>query len=266
MMINQVSGQPWSLMAIILAALFLSACGGPKTITIKPDSRVIINKKPVDQSKTPSSNKQPSRTWRDDGPVTISSDRMTYLDDQEETVFEGQVKVRQEGLTLSSPYLKVNVISGQALAMGGVRLVDQEQAAVLQAEEMLYARDLSSVSARKNVVLTSKDEQGYFMKLQSNQLDWEPKAGSGEARGNVTAYYKNTTATAEVMLFSDKNQTIIMKKGSEQITQRPEVRQDQDRIIGDLITLKINEQNYIVSGQAEAYIDTSQSKQQREVK
>ncbi len=264
-MSNRRTKHAWNVW-LLLGAGVLAACSGPRTIHLGAMSEIVVEKKSIPSKATASPEPKLTPTWSEDRPVTIISDKMTYLNEGEITIFEGHVHVTQDGLELRAPYLKVSSSSGRALARNGVELTDHIQDAVIQARELDYQHDLSHVTARQQVHLITKDDTGNVIKLNSDQLDWQPNSGNGRAQGQVVVYYKAVTATAGIMTFSDQEKKIVLQPDPQKTQVQPLVLNKDDRITGRQITLLMNNNTYIVTGKAQALVNPNQDGKQRGLK
>ncbi len=264
-MSNRTNNYKW-LGWLLAGAVVMSACSGARTIHLGPTSEVVIEKQTVAAKTAIAMGPKLTPGWREDQPVAITSDKMTYLNDGEITIFQGHVHVKQEGLELKAPYLKVSSSSGQALAKDGVQLVDRIQDAVIKARELDYQHDLSHVTARQDVHLATKDDAGNAMKLSSDQLDWQPNSGNGRAQGQVVVHYKAVTATAGIMTFSDQEKKIVLKADPQKVLEQPLVINEGDRISGQQITLLMNDNTYIVTGKAQALVNPNREDKEKGLK
>jgi lipopolysaccharide export system protein LptA len=188
----------------------------------------------------------------EDRPAQITSDRLVYSNQGRVTVFQGNVNVRQDAARLESPYLEVRSEDGQAIASQGVRLIDLERGVTVTAQTLEYRRNLANAKARGDVRLYSHDDQGEPMNLRSDRLAWDTTRKEALAEGGVRVTYRGSTATAEAMHYRQSEQIITLSPAGNTSAARPQIVQEGNTITGNVITLRLNERVYEVSGTAHA--------------
>jgi lipopolysaccharide transport protein LptA len=200
---------------------------------------------------SPVSDSSRTKPFSEDRPVAIDSDRLSYTQQGQVTVFQGHVRVQQETTRLDAPYLEVRSQDGQAVARQGIRLVDHTRGITVTAQEMEYKENLSHAQVRGKVKVYSHDDQNQALLVQSGQLEWDAQGKDIKAREKVKVTYRGATATAEAMDYAQTAQVVEMtspKAGDA----RPRIEQNGDIITGDKIILKIKERAYQARGQARA--------------
>ncbi|MCK5242568.1 hypothetical protein KAR34_08970 [bacterium] len=243
----------WAMTGLCLGLLV--GCVPGKTVRLDSNRKIVIPRDKTKESKVVSAEESERfRPPKKDKPMQISSDRMIYREEGKVTLFLGNVQVNQEQAWLYTPYLQVNSELGLASARQGVRLIDHERGITVTAKELDYQEDLSNVITRENVKVSTHDDQGMALRLYGRRMEWEKKTESVLATGDVVLHYKDTTATAEIMTYYQKQQKLKLAKESDTSGKNPVVRQKDNMITGQIITLLIKEKIYEVEGSAKAII------------
>ncbi|MEW6516305.1 MAG: LptA/OstA family protein [candidate division FCPU426 bacterium] len=241
--------------AALAAMALLAGCAVPIRIDLQPGEKVTLKLSPTPVStSTVSSDGKRMAAPDKSQPVQITADRMQYQDQGQVTVFTGHVRVNQESAWLLAPYLEVQSRDGLAYARGGVRLIDHYRGITLTAKEMDYRRNLADVEVRKNVRVLTHDDQGQPLRIRCDRLDWNTEAETARAREQVVVHYKNITATAGDLRFSQEAETLLLLPPVEKPGERPEIIRGWDRITGEQITLRIKDRVYEVEGSARAVV------------
>jgi len=194
------------------------------------------------------------RPMSQDKPVAITSDRLSYTQQGQVTVFTGHVNVRQEGTLLEAPYLEVRSQDGQAVARQGIRLVDFERGVTLTAQELTYKENLAHAQAHGDVRVASTDERHQPLKVTSENLEWDTQKKDMKARDHVRVNYQGMTATAQALDYGQASELAELTSPGGKPDERPRIVQEGDVITGDKLILKIKERRYEAHGSARAEI------------
>jgi lipopolysaccharide export system protein LptA len=239
-----MSTRAW--LACCLVGLTVAACA-PRVFTPFPERTPAAVKSAAPETK----NVVPARP-AEDLPAQITSDRLVYTNQGRVSVFQGNVTVRQGATRVEAPYLEVRSEDGQAFAREGVRLIDSEQGVTLTARELEYRRSLANAKARGDVRLVSHDNRGESVRLRSDRLAWDTAHKEALAEGGVRVTSQGSTATAEGLHYRQSDQIIELNAAGNSLAARPQIVQDGNTITGQVITLRLNERVYEVSGTAHA--------------
>ncbi len=189
----------------------------------------------------------------EDKPVAITSDRLSYTQQGQVTVFQGRVKVVQETTRLDAPYLEVRSQDGQGVARQGIRLVDHARGITVTARELEYKETLSHATVRGNVKVVSHDNENQTLVVKSESMEWNAQGKDIQAKERVVVTYRGSTATAEVMDYSQTTQVAVLSSPGKNAA-LPKIEQEGDVITGKTLILKTKERIYEARGSARAEI------------
>ncbi|MCK4648432.1 hypothetical protein KAT51_02795 [bacterium] len=175
-------------------------------------------------------------------PLDITSDEVEYskVKGKEVVVFTGHVVAVQGTTTLKSDQLKLFPDESKAVAYGRAWMKDEKQKMILTGERIEYYHDRrygratgkpKLVSEKENFTLTSKKIEAF---LPEDRL---------QATGRVKLVRDGMVATCKVLDYFDK-------EGKAVLTGNPEIREKENLVTGERITLYVDEYRMVVENKA----------------
>lgn len=175
-------------------------------------------------------------------PLDITSDEVEYskVKGKEVVVFTGHVIAVQGTTTLKSDQLKLFPDENKAVAQGRAWMKDEKQKMILTGERIEYYHDRrygmatgkpKLVSEKENFTLTSKKIEAF---LPEDRL---------RATGRVKLVRDGMVATCKVLNYFDKERKAVL-------TGNPEIREKENLVTGERITLYIDEYRVVVENKA----------------
>ena len=175
-------------------------------------------------------------------PLDITSDEVEYskVKGKEVVVFTGHVVATQGTTTLKSDQLKLFPDENKAVAQGRAWMKDEKQKMILTGERIEYYHDRrygmatgkpKLVSEKENFTLTSKKIEAF---LPEDRL---------RATGRVKLVRDGMVATCKVLDYFDKERKAVL-------TGNPEIREKENLVTGERITLYVDEYRVVVENKA----------------
>ncbi len=175
-------------------------------------------------------------------PLDITSDEVEYskVKEKEVVVFTGHVVAVQETTTLKSDQLKLFPEENKVVATGHAWMRDEKQKMVLTGERIEYYHDKrygmatekpKLVGEKENFTLTSKKMEVFLLEDRLR------------ATGKVRIVRDDMVATCEVLDYFDRERKAVL-------TGNPEIREKENLVTGDKITLFVDEYRVIVEDRA----------------
>lgn len=175
-------------------------------------------------------------------PLDITSDEVEYskVKGKEVVVFTGHVVATQGTTTLKSDQLKLFPDENKAVAQGRAWMKDEKQKMILTGERIEYYHDRrygmatgkpKLVSEKENFTLTSKKIEAF---LPEDRL---------RATGRVKLVRDSMVATCKVLDYFDKDRKAVL-------TGNPEIREKENLVTGERITMYVDEYRVVIEGRA----------------
>lgn len=175
-------------------------------------------------------------------PLDITSDEVEYskVKGKEVVVFTGHVVATQGTTTLKSDQLKLFPDENKAVAQGRAWMKDEKQKMILTGERIEYYHDRrygmatgkpKLVSEKENFTLTSKKIEAF---LPEDRL---------RATGRVKLVRDGMVATCKVLDYFDKERKAVL-------TGNPEIREKENLVTGERITLYVDEYRVVIEDRA----------------
>jgi lipopolysaccharide export system protein LptA len=179
-------------------------------------------------------------------PVEIDSNELTFERETGRTIFKGDVKVKHRPTTLEAD--EVNAVSGnrQAVAEGKVVVVDSGMSATLTCGHLEYKDQMRYITAHDNPHLTSVDNEGQPVTLDSRQMEFFSDQRMAIANQNVKVTHSQGEAQAG-------RATYLKDEGRLVLEEEPKVEHALGSITGRRITAYLDQDRIVAEGNVQAF-------------
>ena len=183
-------------------------------------------------------------------PLDITSDEVEYskVKGKEVVIFTGHVVATQETTTLKSDQLKLFPDENKAVATGHAWMRDEKQKMVLTGERIEYYHDKRYGIATGKPKLVGEEEN---FTLTSKKMEVFLPEDRLRATGRVRLVRNDMVATCKVLDYFDKEKKAIL-------TGNPQIREKENLVTGDKITLFVDEYRVIVEDRAKIKFKASE--------
>lgn len=194
---------------------------------------------------TPEADYPQAKPLDEDKPVVIKSKHLRYNNRRQETVFTGNVTVKQGSTLLRADELTARAKGEKAWAKGHVEVEDPARKVHLKSEQAEYGNQLRYAKLTDQVRLNSVDPYGHCVTATADEAVYFTDEKRAVLTGDVRVFREDITATAREVAWDGEDGRLRLSRGAR-------MKKGVNRFKADSIEFRNKENTINMQGQVQA--------------